>query len=108
MKAKKDSRLIVGYLRSAVKDDLSIKSQSNKSILKNQVDRLAQSCGSISQREIKRGWAVDRKLGNIVVNQTQTKDTTPHHHSKEEINHLAKAWCELLLKQIQEARCNSH
>src|SRR3989338_5677408 len=60
-----------------------------------------------SQRGIKRGWAVDRELKDLVVNQPQTKDTTPR-PIKEEINQLAKSWCELLVGQMQENTINKN
>ncbi len=68
------------------------------------MDRLALLSGaSISKGEISsrtnnsiKGNGLDRKL-------VQRKDTTPGQANKE-VEKLAKAWCELLLNQMQEAQ----
>lgn len=87
------------------KSQLTKLAEIHKPVSKNEACELAQSCSSISQRGIKRGWAVDRELSDLVVNQTQTNNTAPH-PIKEEINQLAKAWCELMLGQMQEHAVN--
>ncbi len=83
------------------KSQFTKSSEIHKSVSKNGMCELAQSCSSTSQRGIKRGWAGDRELRDLVVNQTQTNNTAPR-PIKEEINQLARSWCELLIGQMQE------
>lgn len=82
--------------------------QSNKiskPLLKDDLERLAQSGKSTSQRGIKQGLVGDRELSDLVVNQPQTNNTA-HPPITEEINQLARSWCELMLGQMQENTIN--
>lgn len=85
------------------KSQLTKSAEIHKPVSKNEKSELAQSYGSLSQRGILpktnnsiKGNGVDSKL-------VLSKDTTPR-PTKEEINRLAKAWCEMLLGQVMEER----
>lgn len=80
-----------------------LKEKCEKSLSNNEMERLAQSGELTSQRGILfktndsiNGNGVDRRLA-------QTNNAIPP--IEEEINQLARAWCELMLNQLQEA-CN--
>ena len=84
----------------------SRKSLFNKSILKVDKNRPTQSCNSISKREIslRNGNSIEQcRAGSRLV---QTNKATPR-PPKEEINQMAKAWCELMLNQMQETQYQS-
>ena len=77
--------------------------QPNKIVLKDKMDRLAQSDNSLSKREISRKSNNFIEKCGVGSQLTQTNETTPR-SPEEEINQLAKTWCELVLNQIQEIR----
>jgi len=73
------------------------KSQSNKII---KMDRLAQSCPSISKRGIKGRVNKPTKATQLTCPLPFSKDTTP----RIDIDSLAQQWCQLLMDQVQEDR----
>ena len=52
-----------------------------------------------SKREIKGNNIACRDFNNLLGKSNNSNPTTPH--AKEEITRLAKAWCELVLDQIE-------
>lgn len=76
-------------------------SQSNKKILKDKMDRLAQSDSSISYAQLSRKSNKFIEKCGVGSQLVQTNKAVPR-PPEEEINHLAKTWCELMLNQIQE------
>lgn len=85
------------------KSQLNIANQIHKPISKVETKKLAQSCGSITYGEISRKPNNSIKQTQLTCPLPNPKDTRPP-LIKEDINQLAKAWCELLLGQIQEVR----
>lgn len=85
------------------KSQLTKVNQTHKPISKAGTEKLAQSCSSITYREISRKPNNSIKQTQLTCPLPNPKDTRPP-LIKEEINELAKVWCELLLGQIQEVR----
>lgn len=73
------------------------KSQSNKII---KMDRLAQSCPSISKRGIKGGLNKPNKATQLTCPLTKTNNAG----LRIDIDSLAQQWCQLLMDQVQEER----
>jgi hypothetical protein len=75
--------------------------KSNKQLSKIDMDKLVLSCSSITYGEISRETNNYIKQTQLSCPLPNSKDTRPP-LIKEEINKLARSWCELLLGQIQE------
>lgn len=73
------------------------KSQSNKII---KINRLAQSCPSISKRGIKGRINKPTKATQLTCPLPKTNNAGP----RIDIDSLAQQWCQLLMDQVQEER----
>lgn len=69
------------------------------------MDRLAQSCSLISKRELLRKKNDPRKQTKLDSPLLLPNNARPH-QAQDEVNNLAKAWCELVLGQILETHHN--
>lgn len=83
------------------KSQLTKSNQIHTSLSKFETNKLAQSCQSKRELSVKDSNSI--KGNGLEKLCKQTKDATPR-LNKGEVNRLAEAWCELLLRQLQEEK----